>query len=126
MPTKSTAKRPKKRKTRRRPVLQFRVYESEYRRLAEAATKHGLTISEEAARRLSDYGLRESIDAMAEKYKLLTEEAESQLERSGYHKIQRDIWVGPSETDASVLTVSQLEELLVKAAKLGAELALKD
>lgn len=44
-----------KRPTRRQAVLQFRLLQSEYDELAREATRRGLTISEEAARRLRLY-----------------------------------------------------------------------
>jgi hypothetical protein len=50
--------------------------------------------------------------------------ADEELEKRGHRKIV--IRLGPSELGISLLTSSQLEELLVKAAKMGAELALKE
>ena len=121
MPVEST-KRPKKRKTRKRAVLQFRIPEAEYRELAKAAAKRDLTISEEAARRLLDYRMRDREADLAEKamdQTLFKESADIELEKRGYRKF----WLSSSE---SIFTTPQLEELLVRAAKLGAELALKD
>jgi hypothetical protein len=121
MPVEST-KRPKKRKTRKRAVLQFRIPEAEYRELAKAAAKSDLTISEEAARRLLDYRVRDREAALAGRVMdqtLFKESSEIELEKRGYRKV----WLSSSE---SIFTDPQLEELLVRAAKLGAELALKD
>jgi hypothetical protein len=117
-------KQGKKRKTRKRPVLQFRIPEAEYREIAKAAAKSNLTISEEAARRLLDYGMRDREADIAEKVldqTLLKEAAELELERRGHRKA----WLGPSDAGASNLTASQLEELVFKAAKVAAELVVK-
>ena len=121
MPVEST-KRTKKRKTRKRAVLQFRIPEAEYRELAKAAAKRDLTISEEAARRLLDYRMRDREADLAERVvdqTLFKESSEIELEKRGYRKV----WLSSSE---SIFTAPQLEELLARAAKLGAELALKE
>jgi hypothetical protein len=115
----------KKRKTRKRAVLQFRIPEAEYRELAKTAAKRDLTISEEAARRLLDYRMRDREADIAEKVvdqSLFKEAAEVELEKRGYRKV----WLSSSDSGASILTASQLEELLVRAAKLGAELVVKE
>ena len=57
MPTvaKRSARKRQIRKTRKRSLLQFRILESEYKEIAKAAAERGLTISEEAARRLHQF-----------------------------------------------------------------------
>jgi hypothetical protein len=125
MPTAETS-RSKKRKTRRKAVLQFRIPEAEYRELAKTAAKHDLTISEEAARRLLAYPMMaQEVDVSGRfiNQTLLVDAAEDELERRGYRKFV--FRLGPSELGVAILTSSQLEELLVKATKMGAELALK-
>jgi len=104
----------KKRKTRKRPVLQFRIPEAEYRELARTAEKSDLTISEEAARRLLAYSMMERKPDMQE------EAAKIELVRL-YHNVM--LLFSGSGLDVSPLL--QIEELLVKAAKMGAEQALK-
>jgi hypothetical protein len=108
-------------------VLQFRIPEAEYRELAKTAAKSDLTISEEAARRLLAYPMMAKEADVSERYLdwiLLQEQAQAELARRGHRKFT--FWMGPSETGVSLLTASQLEALLGNAAKLGAELALKD
>jgi hypothetical protein len=115
----------KKRKTRKRSVLQFRIPEAEYREIAKVAAKRDLTISEEAARRLLDYRMRDREADLAERVldqTLFKESAEVELEKRGYRKV----WLSSSDSGASILTASQLEELLFRAAKLGAELVVKE
>jgi hypothetical protein len=124
MPTRASRsdQKEKKRKTRKRAVLQFRIPEAEYRELAKAAAKSDLTISEEAARRLLDYRTRDREADLAERFmdqSLVKESAETELEKRGHRKV----WLTSSE---AIFTAPQLEEMLVRAAKLGAELALKD
>jgi hypothetical protein len=126
MATKSS-RSDKKRKTRKRAVLQFRIPEAEYRELAKTAAKSDLTISEEAARRLLAYPMMAKDADVSERFLdqiVLQEHAQAELERRGHRKFV--FWMGPSDTGLSLLTASQLETLLGKAAKLGAELALKE
>jgi hypothetical protein len=110
----------KTRKTRKRAVLQFRIPEAEYRELAKTAAKSDLTISEEAARRLLAYSMMEREADVQE------DAVEIELERRVYRKLM--LRLRPSVLGASLshLTSLQIEELLVKAARMGAELALKD
>jgi hypothetical protein len=126
MPVEST-KRPKKRRTRKRAVLQFRIPQAKYRELAKAAAERDLTISELAASRLLTYPQLEK-DAEHSDWildrALLMANADEELEKRGHRKIV--LRLGPSELGISLLTSSQLEELVVKAAKMGAELALKE
>jgi hypothetical protein len=132
----SSSNQPKKRKTRKRAVLQFRMPQTEYRELAKAAIQRDLTISEEAARRLREYGFavkREELTAALDED--LTEaqlrerrlrHAARDLESLGYRKVNgRDLWLGPNEQVPLFASSTELEELLTKAAKLGAELAIK-
>jgi hypothetical protein len=127
MPIRSTNQPKKKRKTRKRAVLQFRIPEAEYRELAKTAAERDLTISELAASRLLAYPRLEqdaiASDKILDRLVLMTN-ADEELEKRGYRQIV--LRLAPSELGLSLLTSSQLEELLVKAAKAGAELALKD
>ena len=104
----------KKRKTRKRPVLQFRIPEAEYRELARTAAKSDLTISEEAARRLLAYSMMERKPDMQE------EAAKIELVRL-YHECHASFF----GIRTRCIAVASIEELLVKAAKMGAEQALK-
>lgn len=119
MPTAET-NRSKKRKTRRKAVLQFRIPEAEYRELAKTAAKQDLTISEEAARRLLAYSMMEREADVQE------DAVEIELERRIYRKLMLRLRPTVLGVSLSQLTSFQIEELLVKAAKMGAELALKD
>jgi hypothetical protein len=125
MPVEST-KRPKKRKTRKRAVLQFRIPQAKYRELAKAAAEQDLTISELAASRLLAYPKLEQDAEHSERIldrALLMANVDEELEKRDRKIVLR---LGRSELGISLLSSSQLEELLVKAAKMGAELALKD
>ena len=133
----SSSKQPKKRKTRKRAVLQFRVPQAEYRELAKAAILRDLTISEEAARRLREYETSAKLEEMTAALEADLTEAQLRerrlrhvardLESLGYRKIQgRDLWLGPNEQIPLFASSVELEELLTKAAKLGAELAIKE
>jgi uncharacterized membrane-anchored protein YjiN (DUF445 family) len=139
MPSRSN--QPKKRKTRKRAVLQFRIPQAEYRELAKAATQRDLTISEEAARRLRQYESKLKLDQATNELTAALEEdlteaqlrerrvraAARDLERLGYRKMEgRDLWLGPNEQVPLFALSPELEDLLTKAAKLGAELAIKE
>jgi hypothetical protein len=119
--------REKTRRTRKRAVLQFRIPEADYRELAKLAAKQDLTISELAARRLLAYPLLEQdAEASEEILDRLVQaaNADEELEKRGYRTAV--IRLAPSELGVSILSAFELEGLLAKAAKLGAELALKD
>ncbi len=139
MPSRSN--QPKKRKTRKRAVLQFRIPQAEYRELAKAATQRDLTISEEAARRLRQYESKLKLDQATNELTAALEEdlteaqlrerrvraAARDLELLGYRKMEgRDLWLGPNEQVPLFALSPELEDLLTKAAKLGAELAIKE
>jgi hypothetical protein len=116
----SNSNKPKKRKPRRSAVLQFRVHDAEYREIAKAAAKLDITIAKEAARRLFFYRVWEEAGA-----------ATRLLYREGYSlppnfPVAANTGSGLSEAGASGLTASQLETLLVEAARRGADLALKE
>ena len=124
--------RPKSRKTRKRAVLQFRIAQADYRELAKEAEKKHLTISEVAAMRLLQYpNLKRFCDA-SERFVLavdrrLLQDAPFHLEKLGYRKMStRDLWLGPTEPEPPVFSYAELEELLTRAANLGAEQALKN
>ena len=133
----SSSNQPKKRKTRKRAVLQFRIPENEYRELAKAANRRDLTISEEAAWRLKAYmvskvnfdeltAVYEEHLGKAQREKRLRQVARD-LESLGYKKVDgRDLWLGPNEQLPLFVSSAELEQLLTKAAKLGAELAIKE
>jgi hypothetical protein len=135
MPGKSN--QPKKRKTRKRAVLQFRIPQAEYRELAKAAIQRDLTISEEAARRLREYEFAVKSEKLKAELEADCTEAQlserqlrhvaGDLEGLGYRKVNgRDLWLGPNEQIPLFASSAELEELLTKAAKLGAELAMKE
>lgn len=116
-----------KRKTRRRPVLQFRVAETEYEDLAKAAAKNQLTISEEAAKRLRAWrvvaplrGTDMEVEAyIADKMIYVHDIRRTQESKPNDHET-------PDVRPALRIEAHDLEALLIKAAKLGAELALKE
>jgi hypothetical protein len=117
----------KKRKTRKRAVLQFRIPEADYRELAKTAAERDLTISELAARRLLAYPtLMQDVEASDKILDQLVqmENAGDELERRGYRKIV--LRLAPSEPGVSILSGLELKGLLMKAAKQGAELVLKE
>jgi nucleotide-binding universal stress UspA family protein len=132
----SSTSQPKKRKTRKRAVLQFRIPQAEYRELAKAAKDRDRTISEEAASRLSAFvASKEFEKAMTVMEKSWTEaqqeqrlrDAARELESLGYKKVDgRDVWLGPDEQLPLIVSRAELEEFLMEAAKLGAELAIKE
>ncbi|MET4482353.1 hypothetical protein [Bradyrhizobium sp. F1.13.3] len=103
------------RKTRRRPVLQFRIAESEYQELAKVAAKHQRTISEEAALRLQHWRLTQPLQGPESLELFLT-----------LDKKTNKIYVTSAQLTTGDREPLSLEALLVKAAKLGAELALKE
>ncbi|WP_426613810.1 hypothetical protein [Bradyrhizobium sp. McL0616] len=116
----------KKRKTRKRAVLQFRIPEADYRELAKTAAKQDLTISELAARRLLTYPMLadevETSDKILDGF-VRKIHADEELEKRGYRTIA--LRLAPSEVSISILTSMELAGLLTKAAQHGAELAFK-
>ena len=131
MPTGKT-NRPKSRKTRKRAVLQFRIAQTEYKELAKEAAKKDMTISEVAATRLLQYpNLKRFCDA-SERFvsavdRRLLQDAAFHLSNLGYRKMStRDLWLGPTEPEPPVFSHAELEELLTRAAELGADRALKN
>ena len=110
MPPKSSRSnlREKKRKTRKRAVLQFRIPEAEYRELARTAAKSDLTISEEAARRLLAYSAMEQKPEMKKDAVRIALLLYNQL-------LTSSVALGLPPP------LLQIEEILVKVAMMGAE-----